>query len=507
MGGRRSQGHATILGVAPPIPIAAGTPAGNDRPGQAAQVAAAPHKGTILGVAMPGIAPLHPGQQKSEQAHEHPQASHHRRSTPPQIGPEQHNSSVAAAAIEAAEYASQQRSAQRRRLAWILGLASVLLVVIVAVAALVWWSSVHLAVAITTDDNGDEQLSFTCSNCPDGTTLSLQGKSAEIRAGHSAPLTLPKKLSIGPNRLSVALKRPNRTQVETVNVTVPVEFRVTADLSGLVRELPQLEVVIEAVPQTLIRLDGNTIAVSQSGVVRIPVDVSRELTGASAAVVPLERKLDYVITQRDGTNVTGSLTARTGVTPLEIDAPGLQYVTQNPTFTLSGRTTPKAKLTANGHPITVQADGTFRQDMALSAPGATQLRIRTHEAGLAPRLVAISLERVTDLSQRAEELSKGLFTTYDAIVNMLADKPSSPVALHGEVVAKETVGASTRLVVSASCLQAPCLVSVRHGAPLSFNRGDRIVALGLGRLTKRANTPARDLTIDASLVVEDTTRF
>lgn len=514
-GAVRPQSHATILGVAPPTPVVGGSPlaappipAIDERREHAAPNAHAIHKGTLLGVAMPGIAPLRPGDQKHAPVNEHlPAVPHQRRATPHQVGTDYPHSPAAAAALEAAERASHHRSVQRRRLAWILGLASALLVVIVAVATLVWWNSVHLTVAITTDGNGDEQLSFTCGNCPDGTAISLQGMTAEIRAGHTAQLKLPKKLSIGANNLTVSLKRPNRTRSETVKVTVPVEYRVTADLSGLDKDPPRLEVVIEAVPQTLIRLDGKTVAVAQNGTARVPVDVSRELTGASAGIVPLERKLDYVVTQRDGTNIPGSLTARTGIAPLELDAPGLEYYTQNPTFTLSGRTSPKAKLTANGHPIAVQADGTFRQDMALSAPGATRLNVRANEAGMAPRLVSIALERVTDLDRKATELGQGLFTTYDAIVNMLDDKPNSLVALRGEVVAKDFVGPSTRLVVSASCLQAPCLASIRHGAPLAFKRGDRIVAIGRGHLAKRANIAARDLTIEASLVVEDTTRY
>jgi hypothetical protein len=387
-------------------------------------------------------------------------------------------------------------------LAWVFGVASSLLIIIIAVATLVWWKTIHLTVSVVTSETNTEQLRINCSNCQTGTTISLQGQSATFRDGQ-ATLTLRNRLTIGVNRLALEVKRPNRTRSEIVNASVPVEFRVTSDLSNLSKDPPQLLVVVEAIPQTLIQIDGRTLTVGTDGKLTIPVDVSEQLLGPSSGVVRFERKLDYTVTQKDGTVTAGSVVAKTGITALDVISPGLNHITPTATFTLSGRTSPRAKLTANGHLISIAADGTFRQDMALSAPGATRLRVRAQEEGAAPRLVDISLERVTNLRQRADELSRSLETTYDGITKLLSEKSDSPVALHGEVVAQESTGPTTRLVVSTNCQKPPCLASVRYGAALTLKRGARIIAIGNGRLTKRTANDARDLTIDASLVMEE----
>jgi hypothetical protein len=314
---------------------------------------------------------------------------------------------------------------------------------------------------------------------------------------------LPQKLAIGVNRLALEVKRPNRTRSEIVETTVPVEFRVTTDLNQLAKDPPQLFLVVEAMPQTLIQVDGRTLTVGPDGTLRVPVDVLGLLTGTSPNVGRFERKLDYTVTQRDGTVSSGSVVAKTGITPLELTAPGLTLITPNTTFTLAGRTSPKAKLTANGHALAVAADGTFRQDMALSAPGATHLRMIAQEEGIAPRFVEIALERVVNVRQRADELSRTLERDYDAITKLVTQNPGTVVALTGEVIALETAGPTTRLVISSGCASPPCLASVRHGALLTLKRGAKIRAIGPGRLTKRATGEERDLTVDASLVAED----
>ncbi|MGC4065331.1 MAG: hypothetical protein QM784_11920 [Polyangiaceae bacterium] len=465
-------GHRTMVGVAPPTPV---VPATDDEPRNPSPPH---HKETLLGVAMPGIAPLNPGAPKSEEvalpperrnqaaAARQSQAPGPRRATPTPTPTEQRR----AAAIESATRAAHLRALQRRRLAWILGGASTLLGSIVAVAAFIWWNSVHLTVKVGTAENNDEFLSLTCNNCPDGTTVHLDGKAARFTGGKTE-LALAKRLSVGTNPLALEVKRPSRTRSEVITAMVPVEFRVTTNLASLAKDPPQLTVTVEAIPQTRFQMSGRTYTVGPEGNLAIPVDVTNQLSGPSAAKMPLEQKLDYTVIGSDGTQLPGSLVTRLAITPLEITAPGLDYITANSTFTLSGRTSPKAKLSANGHPLSVSSDGTFRQDMALSAPGTTRLRIRTIEDGLAPRIVDIALERVTNLRQRADQLASTLYTTYDAISELVAGKPNSLVALHGEVVAVDRTEATTRVVVSASCVRSPCLATIGHGAPVSFNRG------------------------------------
>jgi len=498
--------HATILGVAPLPSQLVESPSHNAAPSPGAEgpVAAAHrvepvHRGTLLGVAMPGIAPLQPGQAKSDvpltpaaplQVSQRPQ---------PHDAPSHHYD-----ARVAADRPHDQRTVQRRRLAWVFGTAAVLLVLLIVVALGVWWTSVHLAVAVTAGETGNERLVLSCSNCPDGTKATIDSKTTTFAKQH-ATLELARRLSIGDNRLTLEVVRPGRTRGETVSVVVPVEFRVTSSVVDLVAAPPTISVQYEAAPGSRIVVDGQTHAVGTSGQLKVPIDVSSVLTGQASAVLPFERSIAYEVIL-EGHSAKGTVVVRTGITPLEVTSPNSMHVTQHATFTLSGRTSAKAKLSANGHNISVAADGTFHQEMALSAPGATKLYLRVAEANLAPRLLEIELERVTNLKQRADELARALTTDFDEIAALAITKPYGLVALRAEVVDVESAGALTRLVVTASCKQQPCLASIRYAGTLQVHRGSHIMTVGKAHLTQRPNSSEQNLLIDAALVVEEPER-
>jgi hypothetical protein len=509
----KGQFHGTLLGVSPIVPAdyaaaqAARVPdhAGTSdphRPSSAPPPASpfAPgHKGTLLGVAMPGIAPLQPGQAKVAPAPIAPPAT-----VPANPAPIVRQASVNPPRQEIDEQGLAARRTQRQRLAWVFGTAAVLLVVLIVVALGVWWTSVHLTVEVTTSESGTERLTINCSNCPDGSKATIDSKHATFKS-HSAVIELARRLSIGQNQLTLNVVRPNRTRGETVNVTVPVEFRVTSSIAELAADPPAVSAQLETTPGSRFILEGQTYTVGPSGLLKVPVDVSSMLVGPASTVVPFERNLAYEVVLGNS-SMKGTLVVRTGITPLEVATPGPAHVTQNATFTLSGRTTAQAKLTANGHVIAVAPDGTFRQEMALSAPGSTKLFVRAQEANLAPRLAEIALERVTNLKQRADELVRPLLSDFDAIVASAEKKPDTMVALRAEVVAIETVGALSRIVGTSNCSRGPCLSSVRYGGPLSLRRGNRFIAVGKARLTPRLNSTERDLAVEASLVVEDSDR-
>lgn len=483
--------HQTMLGVAPaPARAEPAFKAVDSEAFAATEEAHDRHKGTLLGVAMPGIAPLQPGQAKAPLS-----------PPPPAI--------IGGAGDEpkpqlSTPAASEGGTAQRR-LAWVFGIAAAVMVLVGAGAAYLWWTAAHLTVQVTSNESGAEQLSLSCSNCPDGTVASIETSSAQFKNA-KATIDLKRRLTIGVNRLSLNVKRPNRATSETVSVTVPIEFRVTTSLAELASDPPTISVQLESTPKTQFVIDGRSHTVGPDGKLAVPIDVSKSLTGSASAVVPFEQRLAYEIL-RDGATTKGTLVVRTGVTALEVFTPGASHITQNATFTVTGRTSPRAKLTANGHPLSVSQDGTFRQEMALSAPGSTKLVVRAQEPQLAPRIIEITLERVTNLKQRADELAQPLSSDFDAVFATASEKPDTLVALRGEVVASETANALTRIVATASCKQAPCLFSVRYGGPLSLTVGRRILAIGRARLTARANNPVeRDLSVDASLVIETSPR-
>ncbi|HEY5957325.1 MAG TPA: hypothetical protein VIV60_12255, partial [Polyangiaceae bacterium] len=403
--------------------------------------------------------------------------------------------------VELTESSNSERKRQRRSLTWIFGSAAAALFVLGAVALAFWWTSVRLNVEVQSGESGGERLALTCSNCPDGTTVAMEEKLTSFRANR-ASIDLVRRLAIGRNQLTLQVKRPNRPRGELVRVTVPVDFRASVSLTDLAANPPRLSVELETMPGTQFTVDGKLYAVDSSGKLKVPIDVAASLSGPAAAVVPLERRIAYEV-NREGNITRGTLVVRSGITPLELTTPGPLHITQQPTFTLSGRTSPLAKLLANGHNIAVASDGTFHQEMALSAPGATTLTVRAQEPNQAPRIVDVSLERVTNLRQRALELSRSLPSDFDTIKASAEASPDSMVGLHAEVVAIESVGALTRIVGSSECRRRPCLSSIRYGGPLAMRPGDRFMALGRARVSARANSSDRDLSLEAGLVLEE----
>ena len=81
---------------------------------------------------------------------------------------------------------------------------------------------------------------------------------------------------------------------------VPVQFRVRGDLSGLEKTPPVLGVIVEAVPDTAVVVDGKAIELGADGSKRLDLDVSSELSGPSGEVEQLERRIPYTITPPDG---------------------------------------------------------------------------------------------------------------------------------------------------------------------------------------------------------------
>src|SRR5690606_5621686 len=137
-------------------------------------------------------------------------------------------------------------------------------------------------------------LQVLCSDCPDGTTSEINGQMTKF-AGGKALVALTDPLKVGNNSLSISLLKPGDNQAETIDLTVPVDFRIKGDLSGLGNEPPAARVTIQAIPGTTVILDGSALALDAGGTGQQVIDVSRDLTGESTATETFERKVPYTI--------------------------------------------------------------------------------------------------------------------------------------------------------------------------------------------------------------------
>ncbi|HVZ35984.1 MAG TPA: hypothetical protein VG963_26335, partial [Polyangiaceae bacterium] len=171
---------ASVTGAAEPTAPEAAPPG----PGGALQPL---HARTQLGVAIPGIAPLRSGG-----------------------GPV---AAPAATELPAEEAAPPPLSALPpgrfkvpRGALVLLGSGVVLLATAIAFA-LLWTGAKPISATVASDPSGRERIDLVCSECPDGTQLTLGEASAEVR-DRKAYLLPKAPLALGENQLRLGLQKP-----------------------------------------------------------------------------------------------------------------------------------------------------------------------------------------------------------------------------------------------------------------------------------------------------------
>jgi len=477
----------TVIGMAAPPEVSGPNPGPKPPPAQG-QPVASQHK-TIMGVAVPGIAPLNPGVAKSRPHSTKPLPSgtptpDPTPTPPPPAVPGYANpsSSPPPAAPVAVPYASEP--APPRRGMTVAAIVSVLLALVLLAAAVVavvlFLRGVGpIQAQLSTTKDGHETLDLTCEKCPDGTVAALGAASAVFRASR-ATLPLERPLGVGKNELVVAITRPGSRSAREVKLEVSVDYRVRGDLSSLSEPRPKLLVEITALKDTAVVVDGNVVKLDAEGKGRHAADVHDDLTGTANTTTTLERRLAYVVTAPGGQPQNGEITFRIGIVPLAIEAPGSSIVVDQPTFMLAGRTLRGGTVTVADRPITVDAAGRFAQPMTVSSVGETSIVLRASAPNHAPRLVPIRVRRVASLTDEAKAFKARATTSYSELASDLEHKRGNLVALDGEVneVKTEAYSSVILLDVRTGCQAPPCLARVVHGAQLTLQRRDRITVCG-----------------------------
>jgi hypothetical protein len=470
----------TMLGIAPPAPIIAepanpvpeaGTspdeqsPAEPAEPGFGSNEAAWPslHR-TMLGVARPGIAPLAPGVQKPLIAEEQPELPF------PQTPP-----------IRAPEPASEVDQTGRRRFGpWVRigALGGLFLFGVLALAVWLAFGRSRLEASIRVDDRGAERLDLVCPTCADGTKVSLGVREAVFRT-HRATLELEQPLEVGRNRLALGLRAPTG-RTDTIELVVPVDYRVQGDLTGLAEEVPKLRVLVEATPETTVVVNGQPVLPAPGGKGSASVNVASALTGMAASTERLERKMPFVVRSRRDEPHAGEIALGIPIVPLVVEAPNERVITDARDFMLAGRTAPGAGISVAGRPIAVDATGRFAQLMNVSSVGTATIVVRATLAEHAPRMVPIEVRRVESLRQEAQRIQSGATRSYAALLSGLDSKRGWLVELEGDVVEARITAHTTVLLVDAvrDCAERPCLARLVFAAPFPAEKAQRLTAYG-----------------------------
>jgi hypothetical protein len=506
----------TIVGMSPAAlggaPGAAAGPAPVAGPSRPAGASA-----TLLGVARPGIAPLAPGVARDDDPPD-----------PPGYAPVQELGATIGAlgpgalppealpALEENERRRRRRrmmagqliqglkppkkrveeGASKRTLA--IAFTSGGLALAAVLVALFWPSAPPLTARAKADASGHEGVEVTCKSCPDGTKITIAGASAVV-AGSTALVPLATPLSVGENRLKVAVERPAGGRNETVGVTVNVAYRVRPDLATLQAERPAFQVLAEASSGTTVTIDGHKVALA-NGRGAENVDVTDACTGLAADVKTLSRQVPYVVKPEDGPAEQGVVNVSVGIVPLWLDtpvpldpppaAPGApdpvapvpHVVVDGPSFVLAGRTAKGADVLAAGRPITVHPDGTFAQVMNVSSVGATQIEVRARMPGMAPRIAQIRVRRVESLDKAARDfLGSESPLTYALVAPDIAASAGKAVTLSGDVSETKKQGYLTVMLleVSSGCPSGSgCTVRLVQAGDNPAKRGDTLRVFG-----------------------------
>lgn len=460
---------ATALGIGPlPIP-----PAGAAPPQAPAANAPGPRGSnipTMLGVARPGIAPLHP---------EQPKPAAVPRAAMPMGTPSAQTAVWQGEAFPRAAPASATPERPARRWLW-LPLVALAVLGLIAVGAAWWlWSSApELRAEVVSDEQGSERLKLTCPSCPDGSQVTLNGQESVFQS-QTAEVPLSRPLAIGENEVTLALRKPGQGSPSTVSLLVPIEFRVRSDLTPLQAAKPRIRVVVEAPPSSRAQVNGAELVIGPNGRAETFVDVAAELTGPSPTVARLDERIPYRVTTASGQR-QGELTIQLPIVPLVIESPGATVITERPEFMLTGRTQRDGTVTVADRSIAVDSAGRFAQRMAVSSVGETTIQVRATAPDFAPRLVPLTVRRVESLQAEAERLRAGAVQTLTGVAGANRPKDGALVAFDGKVSDVRVDAQSSVLLVEATppCPPSSCVFRAVHGLALNVEKGQRVRVVG-----------------------------
>ncbi len=441
---------------------------------------------TMLGVAMPGIAPTH---DRAPANHAQPQ---HAPLAPAAIPP-----IVPAPPPLVQEPLPAPPVVVTKKGGLPLGIVAGVVGLLVAAAGVgvyfFWKAGPPLVVKPRLGPQGDEQLVLTCPTCPDGTTAGLLGAKGTF-ANKEAAIELPSPLKLGDNPLEIVLDRPGMGRDEVVKAQVSIPYRLKFDLSGLTGTPTANPIVVqvETLPGSTVKLDGHEVTLDAQGRGSQPVDVHADTEGPSDEGKIIDKSIPYEITRAsDNTGRApterGTLATRVPVVPLHIDAPTAHMVTDAAQLTVAGRTAKNATVTVNGK--TSGANGVFAAAVDLPAPGETAVEIRAAAPQVAPRTAHISVKRVASLEAEAkafEAASRPL--GYDAVSGNIDASAGQNFVVEGEVRQSRAANHQTVAIVDdkRGCAKHPCLVRVVYAGELDLKPKQQVRAYG--RITRAFST-------------------
>lgn len=438
-----------------------------------------PPRATVLGVALPGIAPLRAGDSGAPAPTATAAASYPNESNAAFVPP------IVPAPAPLADLPAPSLARFVRRTG--VPLVAVLLVagglLLGGGLGLFWLSRDRPAITaqLRASPEGADVLGLRCDpgSCKNGTSVDVDGARSTFTDGKS-DLTLSTLLHIGDNPLALHVDRPGLGRDEVVRLVVPVSFRIRGDLSGISALKPTVAIHVEAATDSIVTVDGKPLALGAGGTATYSIDESAATEGPADESRVVAVQVPYSVTAKGAAPETGIVTARFSVAPLRIDVPGSRGVVDRDRIVVAGRAAKGAVVTVDGSAVSVASDGSFEASIALVAVGERVLRVRAGTPLLSPRTVSVEVKRVASFAQEARAFERLKPLSYDAAMVNPSASVGQPVAVEGEVMKARTSGHRSILIVDdrRGCAKGSCLARVSLAQDLAPAPGTVVRAYG-----------------------------
>jgi hypothetical protein len=485
-----------MLGLSAASPVAAPTAAPAPRPRKP--------QATVLGVALPGIAPLRAGDSDGPPAppeavaQPYPIDDSPAHELPPLVPPP--------APLVHLPAPAPARVVRRTGVPFV----AVALVagglLLGGGLGLVWLSRDRpvITAQLRAAADGEDVLGLRCdpASCKNGTTVDVDGARATFTDGQ-CDLTLSAPLHIGDNPLAIHVDRPGLGRDEVVRLVVPVSFRIRADLAGLSAPKPTVSIRVEAAAGSSVKVDGKEVPLGADGTGIYSVDESAATEGPADQSRVVAVDVPYSFTSAGASPQTGTVAARFSVAPLRIDVPGARAVVDRDHILVAGRAAKGATVTVDGAAVPTAPDGSFETTVALASAGERTLRVRAGTASLVPRTVSVDVKRVASLAQEARAFERLRPLSYDAVMANPVASVGQPVAVEGEVMKARASGHRSILIVDdrRGCAKGSCLARVAVAQDVAPEPGT--VVRAYGRVAPAPAGPPGEtvLEVDADFIV------
>jgi hypothetical protein len=458
---------------------------------------------TVLGVAVPGIAPLRPGEEPAPApAAPPPQRTAILQNAPRRAGDLGPPPAIipAPAPLEDMPAPSKPRLVRKRGvpIVAVAVAAGAALLVGGGVIAWLWRGAPPIAAQPAVTADGKDVLHLRCdpTSCANGTRAELSGATAAFQNGE-ADLPLAEPLRVGDNALVLHVDRPGMGRDESVKLVVPVAYRVRADVTTMGSQHPSITIHVDALPGSEVRVGGKPVSLDANGAGTYVLDEATATEGPADESRVVAVDVPYTVAAPAGTVPSrppeaGTVSARVAIAPLRVDAPCASSIVTGDHIVVSGRAAKGSSVTVDGAPAVVSPDGSFEGTAALPEHGDRAVQVRSGTSALVARTVHLAVKRVDNLADEAKAFERQPTIGYDAAVSALGagGATGQAIVVDGEVIEPRASGHRMLILVDdkRDCAKGPCLARVVVGQDSAVARGQRLRAYG--RLARAFTTPA-----------------